>query len=113
MSKREKLPVYLTIFDVADALGVPSHLIITLLRCGIHPPYHWARRMKLPRFAPDTLADWKRILKDVDLDTLPTNPPPLKRRPERCERERGATEKELAIFEKLIGKPSKKRGKAA
>ena len=97
------VPICDTIFDVAELNHVPSWDIERLIRCGIHPPYHWGPRLKLPRFHPNTRPEWARILSDVDIDSLPENPPPLKRRPERCERSTEPTEDELTLAAKILG----------
>ncbi|MBI5570291.1 MAG: hypothetical protein HY914_10135 [Desulfomonile tiedjei] len=110
MNSREKVPIYDTIFEVAELNHVPSWDIERLVRCGIHPPYHWGPRMNLPRFHPKYRPEWARILRDVDRDSLPENPSPLRRRPERCERTTGPSEEELNLAAKILGVKGPKKG---
>jgi hypothetical protein len=99
---KNDIPINLTMADIAMMCGEPIEIIDRLARCRICPAYVWKSKMSQPRWHPNTIGQWLRILEDVDLDSLPLNPPPLQR-PTEVFRDRGPTKKELALVRKVLG----------
>lgn len=103
--KNHNLDVHLSIEDVASLLKLPNEKIEMLIRCGIHPPWHWLACMKRPRFSQSTIPAWLRIRDEIDLDSLPTHPPPLEaRRPTNVFDVRNEpSPEELLIARRMLG----------
>lgn len=104
---REPIPNFLRIEDLAGLLDTTPDVLELLIRCQIHPPWRWTRQMKRPRFGWKTVPEWLRILESVDLDTLPSDPPPLQR-PEEVFEDRGPTPQDLMIAAGICGVPWEK-----
>jgi len=105
--KRDQIPIHLTISDIAGLCDSNPETIDRLIRSGIHPPWRWTRQMSRPRFGWDTIPAWLRILSDVDLSSLPSDPPPLQR-PADVFEQTGPTADELQTAARILGIPWKK-----
>lgn len=112
--KIKRLPHFFTAREIADMFQQPAALIDRMIRTGIHPPFIWRPRWAAPRWSEDSFPAWNKILRDVDLSTLPEDPPPLTR-PEKVfegSRPRGATRQQLDQFLRLFPKREQERLRA-
>jgi hypothetical protein len=103
--KRDRLVHYSSIAELADLFNVPVDIVERYVRNGIHPVYMWPRRWKQPRWHPDQLTEWGRIVADVDPATLPTNPPRLQRPVRIMGRCRKPTKRDCEIARRMAGLP--------
>jgi len=97
----KSLPHFLTGREIAHLFQQPPELIDRMVRCGIHPPWTWRKRWPEPRWPDDSFPAWHRILSDVDVSSIPQNPPPLEH-PARTFRESRFTEPAAAQIEQFL-----------
>ncbi|MFH1113713.1 MAG: hypothetical protein V1792_07300 [Pseudomonadota bacterium] len=103
--------------EVADLLGVEESLLRRLFASGIHPQYIWHSHWPEPRFDEQAICDWIKILRDVDLDSLPEKIPPLERPEDAFEhsrrRYRKPSKRDLEIFAQLLHNKVRERLRAS
>ena len=103
--------------EVADLLGAEESLLRRLFASGIHPPYIWHTRWPGPRFDEQAICDWIKILRDVDLDSLPEKTPPIERPEDAFEHSRRRhpepSKSDLEIFAQGLPKKVRDRLRAA
>ncbi len=104
---KDSIPINLTMNDIASLCDKALELIDKLVRCKICPEYIWRPEMSQPRWHPNTIGEWLRIFDQIDLDTLPEDPPPLER-PSEIFQPKGPTAKELKIFRRILGPKGQK-----
>jgi hypothetical protein len=113
MIRRKILPHYFSTDEMADLIGKPPALLERLLRSHRHPPYVWRRNWKRPRFGIETIGPWLKILDEIDLDSLPTNPPPMERPTEVFRESRKATAADVKLFLSLLPVKTQERFRRA
>ncbi len=77
MNSRNNCPHLFNITEIADLLNHPEGLIRRMVNAKRCPGWIWKPRWKEPRFSESSISEWMRILDQIDLDGLPSNPPPL------------------------------------
>ncbi len=102
---KNRMEIFLTIRDVADLCSIDVSVIDRLARCGIHPPWRWARPMKSPRWSESTIPQWLQILDEIDLSSLPADPPPLEGPGKTFAQAPAPTADELKLAARMLGLP--------
>jgi len=98
MIRRNSLKAYLSMTEIADLLNQPENLIRRMVNAKRCPGWIWKLHWKQPRFAQSSIPEWLRLLDEIDLDTLPLNPPPLERPEQVFKQSRKAIEADMKLF---------------